>query len=255
MFILLPPSEGKTAPRRGKPLDLAKLTLPALAPARQRVLESLVALCSSTHDDAARTALGLSAGQTDEITRNAALRTAPTATAAQVYTGVLYEALDLATLNPAARKQMRRSLLVFSGLWGVVGIDDRIPSYRCAAGVSLPGVGGVGTFWRKALPEALAALTGKRLVIDLRSGPYAAMWQPAGEHASIRVLHERIVGGVATRTVVSHFNKATKGRLVRDLANSGIVPRNVGELMEALRELKYTAERRANSIDVVVSEL
>jgi hypothetical protein len=55
--------------------------------------------------------------------------------------------------------------------------------------------------------------------------------------------------------VVSHFNKATKGRLVRDLASSGIVPRNIGELMDALRELKYTAERHGNSIDIVVTEL
>jgi cytoplasmic iron level regulating protein YaaA (DUF328/UPF0246 family) len=254
MFILLPPSEGKTAPRRGKPLELASLTLPALAPARQRVLDSLIALCSSNHDDA-RAALGLSPGQADEVARNTALRTAATATAAQVYTGVLYEALDLATLSPAARKLMRRSLLVFSGLWGVVGIDDRIPAYRCAAGVSLPGVGGVGPFWRKALPQALAALTARRLVIDLRSGPYAAMWQPAGEHAVIRVLHERIAGGVAKRIVVSHFNKATKGRLVRELAMSGIVPRDVDQLMGTLRELKYTAERDGNRIDIVVSEL
>jgi cytoplasmic iron level regulating protein YaaA (DUF328/UPF0246 family) len=255
VFILLPPSEGKTAPRRGKPLDLASLTLPALAPARQRVLESLIGLCSSKDDLTARTALGLSPGQADEVARNTALRTAPTATAAQIYTGVLYEALDLATLSPAARKLMRRSLLVFSGLWGVVGIDDRIPAYRCAAGVSLPGVGGVGTFWRKALPAALAGLTGKRLVIDLRSGPYAAMWQPSGPHAAIRVLHERIVGGSVTRTVVSHFNKATKGRLVRDLATAGMVPRDLGELMAALHELKYTAERDGNRVDIVVSEL
>src|SRR5687767_3056675 len=108
MFILLPPSEGKTAPRRGKPLDLDTLTLPALAPARHRVLDSLIALCASNHDGA-RAALGLSPGQADEVARNTALRTAPTATAAQVYTGVLYEALDLATLSPAARKLMRRS--------------------------------------------------------------------------------------------------------------------------------------------------
>jgi cytoplasmic iron level regulating protein YaaA (DUF328/UPF0246 family) len=255
VFILLPPSEGKTAPRRGKPLDLASLTLPALAPARQRVLESLIALCSSKDDAAVRAALGLSPGQAPEVARNSALRTAPTAAAAKIYTGVLYEALDLATLSPAARKLMRRSLLVFSGLWGVVGIDDRIPAYRCAAGVSLPGVGGVGTFWRKALSEALAEATRKRLVIDLRSGPYAAMWQPAGPHATIRVLHERVVGGAATRSVVSHFNKATKGRLVRDLAMSGIVPRNVDELMAALRELKYTAERDGAQVDIVVSEL
>ncbi|MEI2641760.1 MAG: hypothetical protein V9G10_05360 [Candidatus Nanopelagicales bacterium] len=42
MLILLPPSEGKTAPRRGKPLDVAGLSRPALAPLREQVLAALV---------------------------------------------------------------------------------------------------------------------------------------------------------------------------------------------------------------------
>ena len=42
MLILLPPSEGKTAPRRGKPLDLGSLTSPSLTAARTTLLESLV---------------------------------------------------------------------------------------------------------------------------------------------------------------------------------------------------------------------
>lgn len=254
MHILLPPSEGKTAPRRGKPLDLATLSLPALNPARQRMLEALTGLCRGD-EETARNALGLSAGQAAEIERNAALPTAPTATAAQIYTGVLYEALDLATLSPAALRRMRRTLLIFSGLWGVVGPGDRIPAYRCAAGAMLPGLGGAGSFWRKELGPALTELTAGRLVIDLRSGPYSAMWAPPGPHATLRVLHERTVGGVTERTVVSHFNKATKGRLVRDLAQAAATPRTVAELVEALRDLKYTAEPHGNRVDIVVSQL
>ena len=38
MLILLPPSEGKTAPPAGSPVDAAALWLPKLAPARRRVL-------------------------------------------------------------------------------------------------------------------------------------------------------------------------------------------------------------------------
>ncbi len=38
MLILLPPSEGKTAPATGDPLTLDALDLPALNPARERVL-------------------------------------------------------------------------------------------------------------------------------------------------------------------------------------------------------------------------
>ena len=37
MLILLPPSEGKTAPRRGTRLDLDRLSFPGLSGARREV--------------------------------------------------------------------------------------------------------------------------------------------------------------------------------------------------------------------------
>jgi hypothetical protein len=87
------------------------------------------------------------------------------------------------------------------------------------------------------------------------------MWAPSGAVATVRVLHERLVNGVPTRTVVSHFNKATKGRLLRALLEDGAEPRTPAELAEALRDLKYTVEAaapakgKAWALDVVVSEL
>src|SRR5436190_1136032 len=42
MLILLPPSEGKSAPGRGRPLELESLSQPSLTPARERVLDGLV---------------------------------------------------------------------------------------------------------------------------------------------------------------------------------------------------------------------
>ena len=44
MLILLPPSEGKAAARRGKPLDLDDLAFPALTGARERVRAGVVAV-------------------------------------------------------------------------------------------------------------------------------------------------------------------------------------------------------------------
>jgi cytoplasmic iron level regulating protein YaaA (DUF328/UPF0246 family) len=106
------------------------------------------------------------------------------------------------------------------------------------------------------LPEA----AGHGLVLDLRSAAYAAAWKPKGEvagrTATVRVLH------APTRKVVSHFNKATKGRIVRSLLSEGAAPKNPAELVEALRDLGYEVEAqapekagRAWALDVLVEEI
>ncbi|MFI5493848.1 YaaA family protein [Actinoplanes sp. NPDC051859] len=261
MLILLPPSEGKTAPTAGEPVDLTTLWLPKLAAARRRVLSKLVALSRRRSARAVAESLevlGLSAGQRAELDRNAALLTAPAAPAAEVYTGVLYEALDLPTLAGPARTWVDERAVVFSGLWGAVRLTDRIPAYRCAAGVTLPVVGGLTPYWKPALTKHLPDVGP---VLDLRSGAYAAMAAPGPRSVALRVLHERIVDGVPRRAVVSHFNKATKGRLVRSLAVEGVAPQSVDELLDALRDLRYTLEERPvaagrpRQADVIVREL
>lgn len=178
----------------------------------------------------------------------------------QIYTGVLYDALDLATLEPDARRRARQSLLVFSGLWGAVRITDRIPSYRCSMGVKLPGLGALGAHWREPMASVLPEAAGDGLVLDLRSSAYAAAWKPKGEvagrTATLRVLH------APTRKVVSHFNKATKGRLVRDLLTAGAKPTGPAELVEVLRDLGYVVEAEAPgragqpwALDVLVTQI
>jgi len=97
----------------------------------------------------------------------------------------------------------------------------------------------------------LDAAAGDRLVLDLRSGPYQAMWAPPRRVATVRVLHERD----GQRTVVSHFNKATKGRIVRDLVLAGAAPRTVPALADALRDLKHAVEVDGPRLDVIVKEL
>ncbi|WIM99199.1 peroxide stress protein YaaA [Actinoplanes oblitus] len=268
MLILLPPSEGKTPATTGEPVDHTTLWLPELGTARARVQSRLVALCKRTSArsvaDSLRV-LGLSEGQRGELARNAELPVAPAAPAVEVYTGVLYEALDAGSLDEAARKWLFETAVVFSGLWGVVRLGDRIPAYRCSVGVTLPALGGLTAYWKKNLRKALDQAAAGGPVLDLRSGAYAAMWAPPveaeGRVAALRVLHERVVGGVPKRSVVSHFNKATKGRLVRALATEGASPGSVDELVTTMRELGFTVEERPapagrpRQLDIVVAEL
>ncbi|MFF0554869.1 peroxide stress protein YaaA [Streptomyces sp. NPDC004266] len=254
MLVLLPPSEGKASSGRGAPLKPESLSLPGLAEARAAVLDELVELCAAD-EEKAREVLGLSEGLRGEVAKNAELRTAGARPAGEIYTGVLYDALGLATLDAPALERAGSSLLVFSGLWGAVRVTDRIPSYRCSMGVKLPGLGALGAHWRGAMVSVLPEAAGDGLVLDLRSSAYASAWKPKGEvaarTATVRVLH------APTRKVVSHFNKATKGRIVRSLLEAGAEPGSPAELVEALRDLRYVVEEggKAGALDVLVDEI
>ena len=259
MLILLPPSEGKADARRGKPLDLGSLAFPSLEPARERMLDALVRLCEGDPAAAAKV-LDVGATQLDLVELNARLRTAPTARADRVYTGVLYDALGVQTLSSGARRRATSRLAVTSSLFGLVRPGDRIPAYRLSGGTNLPGVGSVAGVWRDHLGAAVTEAVGAGLLVDLRSSTYAAFWRPpadlARRVATVRVLHE--VGG--KRQVVSHFNKATKGRIVRALLEDGRDARTPAALARLLTDLGWAVEvapptAKGTQLDVVVSEL
>lgn len=259
MLILLPPSEGKAAPGRGRPLELDTLSQPSLTPARERVLDALVTLCRTQPDHAA-TVLGLSRSQLDLVARNASLTDAPTARADRIYDGVLYEALGLDSLTPSAKRRAASRLAITSSLFGLVRVGDRIPAYRLSGDATVPGLGPVAGWWRESLGPAVVDAMGRGLLVDLRSSMYAGFWRPPAELAprvaTVRVLHE--VAG--RRQVVSHFNKATKGRLVRDLLEDGADPRSPSGLATLLTDLGWRVEtgeptKKGTQLDVVVSSV
>ncbi len=255
MLILLPPSEGKTPPRRGKPLDLGSLSFPDLTLHRAEVLDALTSLCTSEPADVAAKVLGLGSTQVADVERDARLAQAPTARADAVYSGVLYEALDLPSLDAAARRRATSWLAVASGLFGLLRPSDRVPAYRLSGDVSLPGIGTVSTYWGRRLDAAVREAAGRGLVVDLRSSTYAAFWRPGPDLArkvvTMRVLHE--VDG--RRKVVSHFNKATKGRIVRALLEDGTAPGTPTRFADHLGSLGWKVEQDGNRLDVVVSDL
>ncbi|MFC4061127.1 YaaA family protein [Planomonospora corallina] len=244
MLIVLPPSEGKAATGDGPALDLSSVSFPSLP--RQTVLDALISLCGRPE---ARSVLGLSEGQIDQVARNRELRTAPTLTAAELYTGVLYDNLGLTSLPEAAAARAAEDLLIFSGLWGLLRTTDRVPPYRLSMGVKLPSLGGLAAFWRRAVTPVLDATPG--LVVDLRSSTYAAAWQPGDRAVAVRVLKDG--------KVVSHMAKATRGAIARSLLEAGADPQSPDELAKLLGDLGHVVSlgpapggRRPWTLDVMV---
>jgi len=219
MLILLAPSEGKTAPASGPPLDLAALSHDAeLTAARERVLTALVRLSAGRSRKRALDALGLAKTQAGELERNVALLEAPTAPAADVYTGVLYQHLALNELGKRARSRAADTVLVASALFGVVGLADPIPAYRLSMGARIPALRkGLPALWRPPLAKALPDEPGE-LVLDLRSGSYAAAWKP---HRSTVVSIRAVT---PAGKVISHMAKATRGRVARAVLEARTPP-------------------------------
>lgn len=245
--MLLPPSETKREGGDGPPLSLDRLHTPELNPLRAELVDEVVALAADA--DACRAALGISPAQQAEVDRNAALRTSPTLPAITRYTGVLYDALDIASLTTAQYRRARARLAVASALFGLLRADDPIPAYRLSASSKLPGRPSMAARWRPVLEPVLARLADRELVVDLRSGAYAGLGRVT-DSVRVDVLAEHPDG---RRSVVTHFNKAHKGRLARALAASASEPDDAAAVAAVARRAGMRVERDDNRLTVVVT--
>lgn len=228
MLILVPSSETKReAPARGRAVDLDALSFPALAPMRRRVIDALV-VTSAGPDAFARLLVGPSLA--GEVVRNTRLRDLPTRPALEVYTGVLHEGLDAATLSTAAKQRAARRLLVASSLWGLLRPGDRIPPYRLNVCARLVGVEKLEPAWRTVLPTVLAEAAGPRgVILDVRSGSYQALGMAAGlGDRTVVLAHVRDAPG--GRSLGSYVVKLVRGQVVRHVLESGEDPRDPAAL-------------------------
>lgn len=173
-------------------------------------------------------ALHLGPTQFAEVLRNRTLGTSPTLPALDRYTGVLFDALDVASLPADARAFAVDHVAIHSALFGLLRGADPIPAYRLSHDTRLADWSLKKT-WREPIADELATL--HELVLDLRSEAYVELGPSAGAPQSyyLRVVSEG-AGGV--RRALNHFNKKGKGELVRAIALAGIDHHDVASLLE-----------------------
>lgn len=222
MRILLAPSEGKATPEGGASLDLDSLAFATeLRERRERLLEAL----------------------------DPGLRAAPAAPAAEVYTGVLYQRLDLPGLPAAARRRAQKRVLIASALWGFVGPGDRIPAYRLPPSTKPAGIGPLAAWWREALAGAMPDEPGETIV-DMRSGAYSTMWKPKrATLLSVRAFREEN----GERKAVSHMAKAARGDVARALLLAKVEPRDPSAVAKVVAGAGFEVELTPASLDVIVA--
>lgn len=226
MIILLPSSSGKTAPTSGPSLNLSSLLFgPELTSCRKELIKDLQQVCS--HVDAAQV-LKIGPNTVGDIADNLDIFEAPTTTALNLYTGVLFEAakfnqtLENVTLENTQKTAtspadiLNSEIMIFSGLWGVVRPHDLLPNYRLSASIKLPTIGTVATYWKRQLNPLLNAVLKDQIVVDCRSGEYRKMWTPSAKHPCellLQVVVQREDPRTGKRSVVSHNAKHMRGVL------------------------------------------
>ncbi len=221
MRILLPPSEGKAEPEGGEPVDLDSLVFAAELSKQRRALIRAV---------------------------DSKLRKAPAASAAKVYTGVLYQRLGLGELSAAARRRAAKRVLIASALWGFVRPTDRIPYYRLPPSTKLNGIGPLSAWWRPALAAAMPDEPGET-VVDMRSGAYTSAWKPKqATLLAVRAFREE----KGKRVVVSHMAKAARGDVARVLLLAKREPKTPDEVAAVAAYAGLQVELTPTSLDVIV---
>jgi cytoplasmic iron level regulating protein YaaA (DUF328/UPF0246 family) len=209
VLVLLPPSAGKTAPESGPAVDLGALVYAdALTRTRERLVRALK------------------------------LGDAPAAPAAEVYTGVLYGQLRLGELEAAWDR-----VLIASAVFGVVRPGDRIPAYKADMATRVPRLKeSLAAYWRPALKRALPD---DCLVLDLRSGSYAAAWKPA-RSLGVRGFTEQADG---TRKVITHMAKRVRGDVARIVLQHD--PQTPEDIAAVVEQAGLRVELTPTTLDVI----
>jgi cytoplasmic iron level regulating protein YaaA (DUF328/UPF0246 family) len=254
-LILLPPSEGKADGGSGPAWAPGTLVDPDLDDRRAKVLAAMVRTMKRSQAARAKL-LGVKGDALAAATAaNLEVLTAATLPAIERYTGVLYEALDAASLSASHRRRLDAQVRIFSGAWGLVGPADPIPDYKLKMGAAVAPLGKLSTWWRPSITAALAEPVADRTVWNLLPNEHAAAWAlaldgSAGSPASlisVRFLDAVHRGGRTELVTVNHWNKLLKGALVRHVLASQLADRE--GLVEFDHPLGYRFEPDLTVVD------
>ncbi len=125
------------------------------------------------------------------------------------YTGVAYDYLDYPSLKVDEKNFIDNSLIIFSNLLGALKAGESIPNYKLKQGEKL-GDFAIEKYYKKESSSALDDYFQDELIIDLRAGFYDKFYLPNKPYISMKF--------IKNGKVVSHWAKAYRGMVVRELA-------------------------------------
>jgi cytoplasmic iron level regulating protein YaaA (DUF328/UPF0246 family) len=229
LVILLPPSEGKAPGGVGRFRTGSGTFGRTLKGAREEVVAALGA--AGGGDERLLGASGRHLELAVAANQRVAAGRARALPAAERYTGVVHDHAGLAGLDQALG-----SVVILSGLLGLVAPGDPVPEYRLKMGASLAPLGKLSSWWRPRLSPVLNRRLARADVVDLLPQEHAAAWEPSPRrYASFHRVRFRDAAGV----VVGHDAKAAKGLLARHLLTS---PLGLDDALASFAHPRFTLE-------------
>ena len=211
MKILLAPSETK---RTGGEMPFIPETLifANLLPQRTQLLHHYTIILQEGDLAALSKMFGLKK-EVDILRYKKDILHGPSMKAIERYTGVAFDHLDYKTLDHNAKDYLDKHLLIFSNLFGIVGAGDLIPEYRLQQGKPIGDIK-PEQFYHPLLKPLLDSYLEDEEILDIRAGFYDKYYKPSRPYTTLKFLKNY--------KVVSHWAKAYRGIVLREIAKAGI---------------------------------
>jgi len=209
MKILFSPSEAKSDLIDSYKLSYKSLIFSELFEKRLHVIEKLNFFLRNSDLSNLEKFFGIKNKSECERLSKLNILTSSTCRAIQRYSGVAYKYLDYNTLKSEQQKWLCKNTIIFSNLLGPVLAGDDIPYYRFKQGSTIEGFK-PELFYKENFREAIDHYIGSDLVIDLRAGFYEKFYTLTCKHITMKFIKDG--------KVVSHWAKAYRGKVLRELA-------------------------------------
>lgn len=138
------------------------------------------------------------------------------------YDGVAYDYLDYSSLDEASQNYINNNVIIFSNLFGpMLAGNTGLPDYKLKQGEKI-GDFAPEHFYKKHFTPALDDLLKDEPYLDLRAGFYNKFYKPSSPYTTLKFIKDG--------KVVSHWAKAYRGIVLRELAKNNI--QNMDEFMK-----------------------
>nr|WP_321267597.1 YaaA family protein [uncultured Sulfurimonas sp.] len=129
------------------------------------------------------------------------------------YQGVAYDYLDLNSLDAKQVEYLKQNTIIFSNLYGPILAGDAIANYKVKQGNDIGSIT-PDKFYKDRFTYQLDLYLSKDDILDLRAGYYDKFYKVTKPYTTLKFLKDG--------KTVSHWAKAYRGLILRELAKNNI---------------------------------